>query len=169
MLSELEITKICQKICAEAGYDFNIPVKINKRLKTTLGRVFSVTSGCNDNKIYNDSMEFSYQFLLNAETCSIMEVIQHECAHYLVTEETHERHGHDAVFKAMCKRIGCTNDGSIYKNLKTNTPSEKLYKYFVICDKCGGTLMYHRAGKIVQHPEHYSCSCGGKLHVQKNF
>ena len=39
MLNEQDITKICKEICEKAGYNFTIPVKINKRLTRTLGRV----------------------------------------------------------------------------------------------------------------------------------
>ena len=36
MFTEQDLTKMCKEICAGVGYDFTIPVKINKRLKTTL-------------------------------------------------------------------------------------------------------------------------------------
>lgn len=167
MLTEKELTKMCQEICAVAGYEFTIPVKINKRLTRTLGRVTYIKTG---NYVRNALMEFSYQLLTTATFDSIYEVVQHECAHYLVTEETHEKHGHDATFKAMCARINCTNDGSICYSLERNVEESQIYKYFVKCKKCGATVgKYHRAGKIVQHPELYSHNCGGELEVIKNF
>ena len=107
------------------GYDFNIPVKINKRLTTTLGRVKWVG---NTETITPISMEFSYQFLKTSTPECIDEVIKHECAHYLVTIETRQNHGHDKVFKEMCKRIGCTNDTTNYNNLKRIVPKETIYK-----------------------------------------
>ena len=115
-------------------------------------------------------MEISYQLLATATLESIKEVIAHECAHYLVNEETHENHGHDAIFKAMCNRIGCTNDGTVCHSLDREVPETQIYKYFVTCEDCGSIVgKYHRAGKIVQHPEYYTCKCGGHLTVTKNF
>lgn len=167
MLTEKEITEICQNICATVGYDFTIPVKINKRLTRTLGRVSWIrTNGV----VKSTLMEFSYQLLNTATLDSIKDVIAHECAHYLVIEETKESHGHDMIFKAMCKRINCTNDGTICHSLTRTSPDTEIYKYTVVCNDCKKIVgHYHRAGKIVQHPDWYSCKCGGSLSVTKNF
>lgn len=167
MLTEKELTKICEEICADAGHKFTIPVIINKRLTRTLGRVVWIR---NNNYVRNSSMEFSYEFLLTSSLDSIKAVVAHECAHYLVIEETHESHGHDAVFKSMCSRIGCTNDGTVYKGISRLVPETQIYKYFVTCEDCGAVVgKYHRAGKVVQHPENYTCKCGGCIKVIKNF
>ena len=167
MLTEKDLTNMCKEICRIAGYDFTIPVKINKRLTRTLGRVSWIRV---NGKVTSTSMEISYQLLATATFDSIKAVVAHECAHYLVNEETHESHGHDAVFKAMCARIGCTNDGKVCHSLDREVPETQIYKYFVICKDCGKTVgKYHRAGKIVQHPDFYSCKCGGALTVVKNF
>lgn len=167
MLNEQDIIKICKEICAKVGYDFTIPVKINKRLTRTLGRVTWIkTNGI----VKSTLMEFSYQFLLTATFDSIKDVITHECAHYLVNEETHENHGHDATFKAMCARLNCTNDGTVCYSLNRTVPETQIYKYFVKCEKCGATVgKYHRAGKVVQNPDLYHCKCGGSLYTITNF
>lgn len=168
MLTEKDLTQMCESICATAGYDFTIPVKINKRLKTTLGRVTWIKS--NNGQVNSTLMEISYQLLTTATYDSIYAVVAHECAHYLVTKETHENHGHDAIFKAMCARIGCANDGTVYRGLNRTAPESEIYKYFVKCEKCNNIIgKYHRAGKVVQYPELYKCKCGGSLHVIKNF
>lgn len=167
MLNEKELTQICIEICAKVNQDFTIPVKINKRLTRTLGRVSWIRI---NGKVQNTLMEISYQLLATATLDSIKEVIAHECAHYLVNEETHENHGHDAIFKAMCNRIGCTNDGTVCHSLDREVPETQIYKYFVTCEDCGSIIgKYHRTGKIVQHPEYYTCKCGGRLIVTKNF
>ena len=167
MLTEKDLTKICQEICAGAGYEFTIPVKINKRLTRTLGRVISIRR---NNEIYSTSMEFSYQLLTTATYESIIAVVKHECAHYLVNEETREHHGHDSVFKAMCARIGCTNDTTVCTTIERTIEDTEIYKYFIKCKKCGKIIgKYHRAGKIVQNPNAYTHKCGGDLEVIKNF
>ena len=167
MLTEKDITTMCKEICAVAGYDFTIPVKINKRLTRTLGRVSWIKT---NGKVRSTLMEISYQLLATATFDSIQAVVAHECAHYLVNEETHETHGHDMVFKSMCARIGCTNDGSICHSLSREVPETQIYKYFVICNKCGHIVgKYHRAGKIVKNVNLYKCNCGGTLEVIQNF
>ena len=167
MITEKDLTEMCKEICAKVNYDFTIPVKINKRLTRTLGRVSWIRT---NDYVRNTLMEISYQLLTTATEESIWAVVAHECAHYLVIEETHENHGHDAVFKAMCARIGCTNDGTIYYDLCRTTPESSIFKYFVTCKKCGNIVgKYHRAGKIVQHPDWYKCKCGGDLDVTQNF
>lgn len=167
MLTEKDLTEMCQKICAEVGHEFTLPIKINKRLTTTLGRVKYIKTG---DYVRSTLMEFSYQFLSTSTFDSIQEVVQHECAHYLVTEETHQKHGHDATFKAMCARIHCTNDKAIYYSLERNVAETEIYKYFVKCKKCENIVgKYHRAGKIVKNPELYTCKCGGSIYIEQNY
>ena len=167
MLNEYDLTLMCKEICSQAGYDFNIPIKINKRLTRTLGRV--IYTQTTEGKLYNSSMEFSYVMLTTSSLDSIKAVVEHECAHFLVTEETHERHGHDAIFKNMCKKINCLNDTAEFNDIKKTAPDSEIYKYIVVCDKCGTTIgKYFRAGKVVQHPEYYRCKCGGSIRIIYN-
>ena len=167
MLNEKELKEMCIEICGKVGYDFTIPVKINKRLTRTLGRVFYVRTG---NGVESTLMEISYQLLTTSTLDSIYAVVAHECAHYLVTKETKQNHGHDYVFKEMCARIGCTNDGTVYHELSRSVPENEIYKYFVYCEKCGSQVgKYHRAGKVVKYPQNYTCKCGGPLYVVQNW
>ena len=168
MLTEKDITEMCQNICIQVGVDFTIPVIINKRLTHTLGRVCYLKDF--SRYLTATKMEISHLLLETATAESIKSVIQHECAHYLVCQMTHTDHGHDIIFKKMCHAIGCTNDGTVCNNLKYAIPEEKVYKYFVTCKDCGSIVAkYHRACKTVQHPELYKCGkCGGSLKVIKN-
>lgn len=164
MMTEKDIKNRCSGICKAVGYNFYIPVKINKRLTRTLGRVIHI---CYRDTIVPQSMEISYKLLETGDEKMIDEVIKHECAHYLVAVETHKDHGHDATFKEMCARIDCTFD----------TPSTKVaafkntdYKYIVTCNFCKKIVgQYHRAGKVVKNPSLYSCKCGGSLSVTQNW
>ena len=168
MFTEEKLAKMCAEVCNRLNIEFNVPVKINKRLTTTLGRVIYYSTP--ENEIIPDCIEFSYNFLMTSTEKSIKDVVEHECAHFLVTFITKEKHGHDAVFRSMCHRIGCTNDSSMYEDLERTVPDSEVYKYLVVCQKCGKIIAkYHRAGKIVKHPELYLCKCSGKLNVIQNF
>ena len=93
-------------ILENQGADIRPPVKINNRLTKTLARV------CYQPGPYLniDKVEISQQFLDTGTDESIRQVLLHECCHILVAIETGEAHGHDAIFKAMCRRIGCQAD-----------------------------------------------------------
>ena len=165
MLTEKEIIKICEDLCSKVNYDFHIPVVINKRLKTTLGRVSYQRCG---SRIKSTRMEFSHLFLSTSTPECIQDVIKHELAHYLCNELTGEHHGHDRVFKDMCLKLGTTN-----YNTKTEVDKivgdEQIYKYIVTCQKCGSSFGRHRSSKLIQHPDWYSCKCGGSLKVTQNW
>ena len=154
---------------SKAGYNFpacGIEVSINKRLTRTLGRCKSVRHG---DIVTPQAIEFSAEMLETATDKTIIDVIYHECAHALVGIETCEKHGHDAVFKAMCRRIGTDNDGTVTEVERTVAETE-VYKYCVYCNKCGKIVgKYHRAGKVVKTPQFYSCKCGGSLTVIQNY
>ena len=153
----------------KGGYDFskqNIDVKINNRLTQTLGRC--MYHRCGD-LITPYKIEFSGQFLRTSTDKSIIDVIYHECAHALTTIETGEKHGHDVIFKAMCKRIGTTNDG-ITTEVERTVAETEIFKYCVYCNKCNKMVgKYHRAGNVVKTPQFYSCKCGGSLKVIQNY
>ena len=164
-----EIIKNCRIAFDKAGLDFDhfgIEVSINGRLKTTLGRC----KGKYINEVYTPfAIEFSKQLVETSTEKSILDVIYHECAHAIADIETGERNGHNATFKRVCARIGTDNDGSCTKDLERTVPEDQIYKYFVVCEKCGGTNKYHRAGKVIKNIQFYNCKCGGKLKVIQNF
>jgi predicted SprT family Zn-dependent metalloprotease len=122
------------KISVSMEDAFDIPVLINGRLTKTLGRVFfEFQSG----KYIPTRMEISKKLLETASDEDIIKVIKHEWAHYMVIKNTGEDHGHDSVFKAMCARIDCTNDGP---TTHIEGEEEEVYKYTVICNTCKKTV-----------------------------
>ncbi|MGM9614909.1 MAG: SprT-like domain-containing protein [Oscillospiraceae bacterium] len=79
------------------------------------------------------------------------DTIRHEYAHAVVYL-THpgERHGHDEVWKAVCRRIGCTPKSTTAASDGQKEEWAASAKYRVHCERCGADSYYHRAGKIVQ-------------------
>lgn len=134
--------------CLKAGVvaDTN-NIFINSRLTHTHGRVFHEW----DAKIMGyvpTKVEFSKQMLDHATDESIRQVILHEAAHYIAMKKTHENHGHDSYFKSVCASIGCTLDKSSGE-LDYNIPTASLYKYRLMCPKCGVIGGYNRKCKTV--------------------
>lgn len=123
-------------VCAKAGVAVTTPIKLNGRLKSTLGRVTERIS-FEDFNYHPTLVEFSKDLIENATDKSIHDVIYHEAAHYIITERTGEHHGHDALFKAVCAEIGTNNDHTKYKTeWKNDVDKFAHYNYLVYCDNC---------------------------------
>lgn len=145
-------------IAESQGIKNRVPITINSRLTRTLGRVMG--EYCGDRYVVT-RVEFSKQFLETSTDESIYSVIQHEAAHFIVSFQTWEHHGHDKVFKECCKKIGCTND-------KTKTVVERtveasqLYKYTIFCDTCGKEVChYSRMNRTLKVLSQCTCRiCG---------
>lgn len=166
MYSITAVEKIISDVCKKAGTALTVPVTVNGRLTRTLGRVLS--DSADGGKTWNPAkIEFSKQLLETASEESIKQIILHETAHYIVEMRTHEDHGHDEYFKAVCAEIGCTADKT---KAKVDRVKAIQYKYDVRCKNCGGVWHYNRAGKVIQNIGYYSCGeCGGELEYQQNF
>ena len=159
-----EIKEVLENLSLRHGDVFNIEVSINGRLTRTLGRVKSIGTKANCRPI---SMEFSREMLETVTKEDIMSVIEHEWAHYYVTKTTHEDHGHDAVFKALCASLGCHGTTTI----KVERTVEKQAKYSVYCEECGKLVgEYGRKCKTVNNPELFRSNCCKKgLKVIQNY
>lgn len=100
----------------------------------------------------------------------------HEYAHAAAALLTGRRHGHDAVWKAVCLRIGCAPErlsepceaarrrAEEYEEGRAGAPV-----WLVVCRGCGAVSRYRRRGKVVQllqqHPTTSACvcrQCGGR-------
>lgn len=165
-----EIKRHLNTAFAKAGYnfdDYNITVSTSNRMKKTLG--WCEMKGKNG-VLYPAEIRISNYLLENSTLPVIKDVIYHEAAHALVTIETGENHGHDAVFKAMCARIGTTNDGTVTQAFEVTEP-EKYYKYTTYCANCGKmTGGYSRSCKTIQYPFMYkSKCCGASITVKQNW
>lgn len=145
-----EFTTICNK----AGVQVTSPIELNGRLTRTLGRVCMIKT---NNVVKNEKVEFSKQLLETTTDSTIESVIKHEAAHYIVTARTHEAHGHDSLFKAVCAEIGTDND-TPKTTVERTVAEDKIYKYFVKCNTCNQIVgKYHRKSRNLQNLS--SCYC----------
>ena len=148
------IQAICVNKMQEMGFDFsNVPIIANGRLRTTLGRCFH-----HDRSV--TKLEFSKDFIENNSDDKVMEVVLHELGHALVTLQTGENHGHDAIFKQACHRLGTFNDGwrvdfDVESGYKPRPAKYKLYCSY--CNKWAGDRT--RRCKVVDHPDWYRSRC----------
>ena len=82
------------------------------------------------------------------------DTVRHEYAHAAVwLLHPGERHGHDAVWKAVCRKIGCTPKSCAPADEQSEMARMQRARYKVRCVCCGAETYYLRAGKIVQMME----------------
>lgn len=148
-----KVREICYTEARKHGFNLYCPVLENGRLTATLGRV------CWNEDGELDKIEFSKIFLASATEETIMDVIRHELAHAFVFLETGEIHGHDAEFRAMCRRIGTDNSSSM-TDVEFKQDASKIYKYSIVCPVCGEEIdTRSRACKLTKHPELFRTNC----------
>ena len=79
-----------------------------------------------------------------------MDTIRHEYAHaaaYILYPG--EKHGHDKVWKDICRRIGCTPRSRTKLSDEAMAERRKRAKYRILCLACGSESLYLRRGRAV--------------------
>lgn len=112
-----------------------LPIKISKRGVTRYGSCrWQIRNGI----VYPLWISIS-DFILACED-GFWEVIRHEYAHALVAVRTGRKHGHDAVWKAACREIGCnTSRLSHQEDAHALSVEKRVQKerYEIYCRNCG--------------------------------
>ena len=94
------------------------------------------------------------------------DTIRHEYAHAVVwLTHPDERHGHDAIWKDVCRQIGCTPRATTAASEEQKREWMNTAKYRVHCESCGADTYYQRAGKVVSilmrgEKRRLRCPCG---------
>lgn len=152
-MNEKTLHNICSQIAHNYGYTLDIPVTINSRLSSTLGRVMYRKKG---SEFVPIRIEFSRDLLQSGDDSLIMDTIKHEMAHFFVLKDTKKNHNHDEYWKRWAKILGCSPKASI----KVTDNNEFSYKYKIVCSKCGQIVgLKKRASDVVKNPWKYRSSC----------
>lgn len=78
------------------------------------------------------------------------DTVRHEYAHALVyLRSGGANHGHNEVWKAACREVGCSQDRLASQTAESQTALERRAKYKVRCAVCGQESLYFRRGKVV--------------------
>ena len=91
-------------------------------------------------------------FVMEGENAAqFWDTIRHEYAHAVVwLRHPGERHGHDAVWKAVCREVGCAPKATTAPDAAQKAAREARAKYKLVCEGCGQETYYLREGKILR-------------------
>lgn len=161
-----QIIQECQKVAATEGVEITVPIELNSRFRSCLGRVSYEWANMACTKVAPTKIEFSKNYVANASDAQVIQTCIHEVTHYIISVKTGCRHGHDKMFKALNKKLG--GDGS---RLATVDRAIMKPKYTVYCKTCGAVVdNYYRMCKTVKYPNLYrSNCCNGELRVEQNY
>lgn len=158
-----EVKKIFTKTAEKAGCAIVCPITFNGRFKNVTGRVSYTSNGRLPSKV-----EFSKRYFESESYEKCVQVIKHECAHYIVIMRTHESHNHDEVFRAVCKEIGCTLTGE-YAEIETPSDAIVSYKWEIRCSKCGKIIRKYKRlpAKFNNLNGFTSCCCNAPVKLKE--
>lgn len=156
-----QVMAICEEVCDTLETELIVPVEVNPRFSRTLGRVRYEEK--TDGSCYPTKVEFSKRMLENDDEEYVCQVIKHEMVHYYLLHEYKKSFGHDKNFKLICRKIGCTHDGSKAPE-RSKGNGEGKQKYDVYCPICGWLRGYSRKCKTTKDIEGGYCFCN-KCHT----
>ena len=147
-----------------------IELNVSKRAVRQLGSFRSPTRG-------RGPLRITLSALILDDDEQFWDTIRHEYAHaavYLL--HPGENHGHDSIWREMCRRVGCMPRGTAPPDPALERLRRQKARYLVRCGKCGAETYYLKAGKVVKTLEsgyrrRLCCGrCGGndlKLYVRE--
>ncbi len=120
-----------------------IELRVSKRAVRQLGS-FRVPPGG------RGKLRITLSALIFSDDAQFLDTIRHEYAHAAVHLLCPgERHGHDRVWKQMCRRVGCDPNRLAPDQGKAAEMRRQSAKYIIRCDGCGAESRYVRRGKTV--------------------
>ena len=170
MLTLKDLENCCKDLSAQVNDEFSVPILINPRLTSALG--ICRYQGNDISGYEPTSIEISERYLNTASNEDILHTIKHEWCHYYVTKLTRERHGHDKLFKSMCKHVGIkdTRQHELDKVTASNLYEQK--KYTVYCPTCGRSIAgFDRMCNSLKGISFCTCKTCGKngLYYKQNW
>lgn len=140
-----DIRREFRRLDAITGADTEgIEIAISKRMVKRLGCFrYPRTAGGAPPRV-------SISALLLGEEERFWDTVRHEYAHAVIwLRHPGEDHGHDALWKALCREIGCTPKSTAAPSPEQKAQRESRAKYRVRCESCGKESFYLRRGRVI--------------------
>ena len=137
----------------------SIELKISSRAVRQLGSFRAPRSG------RGGKLCITLSALILDDDAQFWDTVRHEYAHaavYLL--HPGENHGHDAVWRAMCRRVGCSGKRLAPDRGEAAARRRAQAKYLIRCKSCGAESLYLRRGRAV---ELLLCGRGGELRCRR--
>lgn len=141
----------CRQIMIGLGYDAKIvPISLNGRLRSTIGRYFT----------YEKRIEIAKDYFLNADEHYVKNTILHEICHQVCRVSGHgtewKRIANHVSMKTPYKIERLASKGEMEFFAKTSK-KEREKKYGVKCTKCERVWRYATKSKAYRSPSTHSC------------
>jgi predicted SprT family Zn-dependent metalloprotease len=101
-------------------------------------------------------IELTWTWVKTANEADVLDTILHEIAHALVGR----KHGHDDVWKAMCRKLGCTPSARADESVSGEIDTRGA-KFFAQCGSC--ELKFYKFRKPKHMVGSYCPKCGPQL------
>ncbi|MBQ8830472.1 MAG: SprT-like domain-containing protein [Oscillospiraceae bacterium] len=107
-------------------------------------------------------------FLRTGDDFAFWDTVRHEYAHAAATLITGKNCGHNAIWKSICKKIGCSGNVRAESTTASRQRARDAAKYAVTCLGCGEVSLYMRKTELIKRlekggPSGVICTvCGGK-------
>ena len=108
------------------------------------------------------------EFLRNEEDGDFWDTVRHEYAHAAAAILTGKTCGHNAIWKRVCKKVGCSGKVRAENTAASRQRAHDAAKYIVTCVGCGEESLYMRKTELIKRlekggPSGVICTiCGGK-------
>lgn len=167
MNKTMYLNAIANECIAEMIY-LGIPVKrnitfsVNTRAKARFGQC------CHNRRTGKYSINIMDALCTSECKRGLKQVIIHELLHTCDGCMNHGKVWKDyanKVNKHTGLNVSRTNS---YEELGLERPkAEETAKYIITCNECGNKWYRDRASNITKYPEHYHCTCGGRISVEQ--
>ncbi len=121
-----------------------VELKISRRAVRQLGSFRAPNRG-------SGPLRITLSALILDDDAQFWDTVRHEYAHaavYLL--HPGERHGHDKVWRDMCRLVGCDPKRLASEQGRAAELRRQRAKYLIRCERCGAESRYVRRGKAVE-------------------
>ena len=136
------------------GFELEIPLSINGRLRSTYGR-FKYRQWANGMQ-KPLSVEMNKTFVENNDSLVVLDVLKHELVHYAMFKLNKPFSDGHPIFERELSRLSVINQRNINRQYDI-----KSKKHFYKCMDCNEE--YQTKTALRNGHQNYRCSCGGHL------